>query len=76
MDQWKPGESVLITGVLISRWDKLIKDFRPQVNIALLASNIQLIHQKLIDTTSITPTFSSKEDKYIKEITYFWTHNK
>lgn len=42
VDIFKPGDDVILTGILIKRWKRLANDTRPDISLCILANNISL----------------------------------
>ena len=57
VDKFKPGDDIIIYGILIKRWKKISNETRPDITMCLLANNIHLKNQEQ----------SSENVEFIKE---------
>jgi DNA helicase MCM9 len=48
VDSCKPGEDIMVTGVLIKRWNKMppTPDMRPAVELAFMANSIEILNKR------------------------------
>ena len=54
VDTCKPGDDIMVTGMLIKRWDKmpLMNDARPVVELAFLANNVEILNKREFTKTN------------------------
>ncbi len=42
VDRFKPGDDIILTGILIKRWKKIVNETRPDITMCILANEILL----------------------------------
>ena len=68
VDMCKPGDDVLINGILIQRWKSYGRDERPVIDIAILANNIIVLNKKeSIQKFDVTQENKNEFKKFWKE---------
>ena len=68
VDMCKPGDDVLINGILIQRWKSYGREDRPLIDIAILANNIIVLNKKeFIQKFDVTQESKAEFKKFWKE---------
>ena len=68
VDMCKPGDDVLINGILIQRWKSYGREDRPLIDIAILANNIIVLNKKeFIQKFDVTQENKAEFKKFWKE---------
>jgi DNA helicase MCM9 len=77
VDICKPGDDVLINGILIQRWKNYGRDERPIIDIAILANNIIVLNKKeFIQKFDVTQENKQEFKKFWKEHSMLDARNK
>jgi len=63
-----PGDDVEVTGILIERWHKPVKELRPQIELAVLANRVVILSKR----EELPEEDSKKDTKYKEEFKGFW----
>lgn len=58
VDQFNPGDKVIIIGTLIRQWRSLVKGIRSHIEIVLLANNIVNVYEQETDLMALSVTYS------------------
>lgn len=68
VDTCKPGDDIMVTGVLLKRWNKMppTNDARPAVELAFVANNIEILNKREFTKTNQIST------ERIQEYKQFW----
>ncbi|KRX00910.1 P-loop containing nucleoside triphosphate hydrolase [Pseudocohnilembus persalinus] len=76
VNEIKPGDDVVITGILIKRNKKLQKDARPDLSMAIIANNIEVKHQEQQINDQDSDINDWKKNEFFDKINQFWLKNR